>query len=136
MSSSPWIRLGLDLPLRSWRDHLDVLHTTYTAPLWSRCPTVITVHDITFATNREWFSDRDLRVLSRGVPWSIDRAARVITVSDVCRQQIIDHFGVPADQVVRVYNGPGRQPSESALPMPAQQCRSLALTQRESTSWR
>ena len=107
MSSSPWIRLGLDLPVRSWRDHLDVLHTTYTAPLWSRCPTVITVHDITFATNREWFSDRDLRVLSRGVPWSIDRAARVITVSDVCRQQIIDHFGVPADQVVRVYNGPG-----------------------------
>lgn len=106
-SASPWIRLGLDLPVRSWRDHIDVLHMTYTAPLWTLCPTVVTVHDISFATNPEWFSDRDLRVLSRAVPWSMARAARVITVSDVCRLQIIEHFGVPPERVVRIYNGPG-----------------------------
>ena len=107
LSSSSWVRLGLDLPVRSWRDGIGVLHTTYTAPLWTRCPTVITVHDISFATNPEWFSDRDLRVLSRTVPWSINRAERVITVSDLCRRQIIEHFRVPSDHVVRVYNGPG-----------------------------
>src|SRR5207249_10585338 len=107
LSTSPWIRLGIDLPARSWRDQVDVLHVTYTAPLWSSCPIVITVHDISFATNPEWFSERDRRVLSTAVPWSMNRAARVITVSDLCRRQIIEHFGVGSDRVVRIYNGPG-----------------------------
>jgi len=107
LSGSPWLRLGVDLPFRSWSEHLDVLHVTYVAPVLSRCPIVLTVHDITFATNPEWFSARDLRVLSRAVPWSIRRAARVITVSEVCRQQIIERFGVPADRVVCVHNAAG-----------------------------
>jgi glycosyltransferase involved in cell wall biosynthesis len=107
LSRSPWLRLGIDLPFRSWSDHLDVLHVTYAAPVFSRCPIVLTVHDITFATNPEWFSARDLRVLSRAVPWSIRRAARVITVSEVCRQQIIERFGVPPDRVVCVHNAAG-----------------------------
>ena len=114
LSRSPWLRLGIDLPVRSWMDHLDVLHVTYVAPVLSHCPIVLTVHDITFATNPEWFSARDLRVLSRAVPWSIRRAARVITVSEVCRRQIIERFGVPADQVVCIPNaaGPAAQPIE------------------------
>src|SRR5712691_6222585 len=107
LSRSPWLRLGIDLPLRSWSDHLDVLHVTYVAPVFSKCPIVLTVHDITFATNPEWFSARDLRVLSRAVPWSVRRAARVITVSEVCRGQIIEYFGVPADRVVCIHNAPG-----------------------------
>jgi len=106
-SRSPWLRLGIDLPVRSWCDGLDVLHMTYVAPAWSRCPVVLTVHDITFATNPEWFSARDLRVLSNAVPWSMRRAARVITVSEVCRRQIIEHFGVPADRVACIHNAPG-----------------------------
>jgi len=107
LSRSPWLRLGIDLPFRSWSDHLDVLHVTYVAPVLSRCPIVLTVHDITFATNPEWFSTRDLRVLSVAVPWSIRRAARVITVSEVCRQQIIERFGTRADRVVCVHNAAG-----------------------------
>lgn len=106
-SGNPWLRLGFDLPLKSWREHLDVLHVTYVAPVLARCPIVLTVHDITFATNPEWFSARDLRVLSRAVPWSVKRAARVITVSEVCRRQIIDRYGVPDDRVVTVPNAAG-----------------------------
>jgi glycosyltransferase involved in cell wall biosynthesis len=107
LSSNPWLRLGIDLPVRSWSDGLDVLHMTYVAPAWSRCPIVLTVHDITFATNPEWFSARDLRVLSSAVPWSMRRAAKVITVSEVCRRQIIEHFRVPADRVVCIHDAPG-----------------------------
>lgn len=103
-----WTRLGIELPLRSWTDHLDLMHTTYTAPVWARCPVVLTVHDISFTDHPEWFSARDHRVLSRTVPWSIKRAARVITVSDLCAKQIVETYRVPAEKVVRVYNGPGR----------------------------
>src|SRR5690242_16266160 len=58
-SGNSWIRLGLELPLRSWSDRLDVLHTTYVAPIWSKPPTVLTVHDVSFASHPEWFSSRD-----------------------------------------------------------------------------
>src|SRR6202007_2596985 len=83
------------------------LHVPYSAPAWSRCPVVLTVHDISFVDHPEWFSNRDMRVLSNTVPWSIRRAARVITVSELCRQQIIERFSVPGEKVVSIYNGPG-----------------------------
>jgi len=104
---SAWIRLAADLPMRTVRDGLDVLHTTYTIPLWARCPTVVTVHDISFAFHPEWFSARDLRVLSRSVPWSIRRAARVITVSETSRAQIIERYGVAPQKIVCVPCAPG-----------------------------
>jgi glycosyltransferase involved in cell wall biosynthesis len=124
VSQSPWTRLGLDLPLRSVRDGIDVLHTTYTAPVWARCPIVLTVHDISFESHPEWFSTRDLRVLKRTVPWSIQRAARVITVSDVCRREIIERYQVPEEKVVRVYNAAG--PASQSL-TDSERRRELAL---------
>src|SRR5438477_388022 len=41
--TSSWSRLTLDLPVRTWLDATDVFHTTYTAPLWSSCPVILTV---------------------------------------------------------------------------------------------
>ena len=112
VTQSPWVRLTVDLPARSVADNLDVLHTTYTAPLWARCPLVVTVHDISFVSHPEWFSRRDLRVLSRTVPWSMRSAKRVITVSELCRAEIIEHYGVPAEKVACVPNaaGPAAEP--------------------------
>jgi glycosyltransferase involved in cell wall biosynthesis len=112
VTPSPWIRLAVDLPARSIRDRLDVLHTTYTAPLWAKCPLVLTVHDISYVAHPEWFSPRDLRVLSRTVPWSMRKAERVITVSDLCRAEIIEHYRLPREKVVCIPNaaGPAAQP--------------------------
>src|SRR5712664_701133 len=113
LRGSPWTRLTVDLPVRSWNDRLDVMHITYAAPVWSRCPVVLTVHDICYTSHPEWFSARDLSVLSATVPWSIRRAARVITVSDLCRTEIIERYRVPEEKVVRVYNAAG--PAAQAL---------------------
>jgi glycosyltransferase involved in cell wall biosynthesis len=107
LGESSWVRLGVELPARSWTDRLALLHVTYSSPAWSRCPVVLTVHDISFVDHPEWFATRDLRVLSSTVPWSLRRAARVITVSELCRQQIIERFSVPGEKVVTIYNGPG-----------------------------
>src|SRR5260370_19947280 len=86
---------------------------------------VLPVHDITFATNPEWFSDRDIRVLSRVVPWSVRRAARVVTVSETCRAQIIEHFGVSADRVVSIPNASG--PAANAIDSDAARKEIVAL---------
>lgn len=112
LTGQPFARLGLELPIRSLRERLDVLHVTYGAPAWSAAPIVVTVHDICYATNPEWFSTRDLRVLSTLVPWSIRRAAHVITDSESARGQIMERYSVPAEKIssIPIGPGPGAQP--------------------------
>jgi glycosyltransferase involved in cell wall biosynthesis len=107
LTANPLVRLGIELPLRSAGRRLDLLHMTYAAPLWSAAPLVLTVHDICYATNPEWFSTRDLRVLSAMVPRSIRKAAHVITVSQDARNQIIDRYRVPEAKITAIHNGPG-----------------------------
>jgi glycosyltransferase involved in cell wall biosynthesis len=107
LTASPYVRLGAELPVRSLAQRLDVLHMTYAAPAWSAAPIVLTVHDICYATNPEWFSPRDLRVLSSVVPRSIRLAAHVITDSESARRQIIDYYHVPEDKISNITIGPG-----------------------------
>jgi glycosyltransferase involved in cell wall biosynthesis len=107
LTASPYVRLGGELPLRSLAQRLDLLHMTYAAPAWSAAPIVLTVHDICYVTNPEWFSPRDARVLSSVVPRSIGLAAQVITDSDSARRQIIEHYHVPDDKITAIRIGPG-----------------------------
>jgi glycosyltransferase involved in cell wall biosynthesis len=115
-TGSSLLRLTADLPVRAARERLDLLHTTYAAPLLAPCPVVVTVHDISFTSHPEWFSARDLRVLSMTVPWSMRRAARIVTVSELCRTEIIERYGVPEKSVVTIPNaaGPAAQPLPEA----------------------
>jgi glycosyltransferase involved in cell wall biosynthesis len=106
-SASPWIRLTVGFASYAVRDSLAVLHVTYTAPVWVPCPIVLTVHDISYEAHPEWFSPRDLRVLSTTVPLSIRKARQVITVSELCRTEIIEQYRVPAEKVVSIPNAAG-----------------------------
>ena len=107
LTGNPYVRLGIELPLRSLGQRLDILHVTYAAPVWSAAPLVLTVHDICYATNPEWFSPRDLRVLTANVPRSIRKAAHVITDSQSARSQIIEHYQVPEAKITAIPIGPG-----------------------------
>lgn len=107
LTANPYVRLGVELPLRSLGKGLDLLHMTYASPAWSAVPVVLTVHDICYATNPEWFSARDVRVLSAVVPRSIGKAAHVITVSRSARDQIVERFHVPEAKISVIPNGPG-----------------------------
>jgi len=107
LTGNPYVRLGIELPLRSLGERLDVIHMTYAAPAWSAAPIVLTVHDICYATNPEWFSARDLRVLSNIVPRSIRKATHVITDSQDARRQIIEQYQVPESKISAIRIGPG-----------------------------
>jgi glycosyltransferase involved in cell wall biosynthesis len=107
ITGNPLVRLGAELPARSLTQRLDVLHMTYGAPVWSAAPIVLTVHDICYATNPEWFSPRDLRVLSTVVPRSIRMAAHVITDSDSARGEIIHQYHVPEEKISSIPIGAG-----------------------------
>ncbi len=125
---NPMVRLGAELPLRSAREHLDVLHMTYAAPVWSAAPIVLTVHDICYATNPEWFSSRDLRILSSMVPRSIRKAAHVITDSEDARSQIIQRYAVPEAKISMIPIGPGAGAEPITLEASRQELSGLEIT--------
>jgi len=77
----------------------------YTCPLWCRVPTVLVIHDVSFAAHPEWFSWREglrRRALTR---LSARRAARVITDAEFSRQEITRLLGIPAGRVEVIHLG-------------------------------
>jgi glycosyltransferase involved in cell wall biosynthesis len=89
----------------------DVLFSpAYTGPLLSRVPMVVAIHDVSFAAHPEWFSWREglrRRMVTR---LSARKAARVITISDFSKQEIVRHLGVPQSKVEVIYTGVTRIP--------------------------
>jgi glycosyltransferase involved in cell wall biosynthesis len=77
----------------------------YTAPLALGVPLAVTIHDVSFAAHPEWFSRREglrRRVLTR---LSARRAARVLTVSDFSKREIVRHLGIDQAKVEVIYHG-------------------------------
>ena len=83
------------LPAVAAKDHLDVLFAPgYTAPLLRTAPTVVAIHDLSFAAHPEWFGVREgirRRWLSRQ---SAERARAVITISEFSRRELTEQFGL------------------------------------------
>src|SRR3954469_7544682 len=81
-------------------DHLDVWFApAYTAPLNSTPPTVVAIHDVSFAAHPEWFRVREgarRRWLTRQ---SAHRAYSVITISTFSKRELIDRLDVPAEKI-------------------------------------
>jgi glycosyltransferase involved in cell wall biosynthesis len=98
------------------RDRPDVFFAPgYSAPLLGGVPFVVVIHDVSFIAHPEWFGWREgtrRRVLAR---WSATRAARVVTVSQFSRDEIVRHLDLPAAQIRVVHHGidvPRARPTE------------------------
>ena len=96
----------LSLPKATKQDRLEVFFAPgYTAPLLLNTPTVVLIHDISFAAHPEWFRWREgvrRRWLTRK---SSQHATFVLTVSEAARREIISHFGLPENRVRCIYPG-------------------------------
>lgn len=108
---SPWRRiLWEQTRLAGLTRRLDLLHgLAFAAPLAAACPTVITVHDLSFLRFPTAFRPFNRIYLSLFTRWSTRRAARVIAVSESTRQDVISLCDVPAERVVTVPNGVSEQ---------------------------
>ena len=106
------------LPAVANADGIDVFFApAYSAPLRLRSPHVVTIHDVSFVAHPEWFRWRDgvrRRWLTRH---AVARAHAVITVSRFSRQEVLQHYDVPAGRVRVVRSGAGYgQPLAPAAP--------------------
>jgi glycosyltransferase involved in cell wall biosynthesis len=98
-----WTLSALPRALR--RDRADLVHVQYTAPLRSPCPVVTTVHDISFRLYPHWFPRRHRLLLNLTVPPTMRRAARVITVSESSRRDILRVYHLPPEKVAAIRHG-------------------------------
>ena len=60
---------------------------------------IVVIHDLGYLEVPETMTPRLRRYLTRFVPKSIKRASAVVAVSSSTKQQIIDHYGTPADKI-------------------------------------
>ena len=90
----------VQLPRAAAADHLDVFFAPqYSAPLALKTPTVVAIHDVSFAAHPEWYRMREgarLRWLSRQ---SAGNARTVITISEFSRGEIVELLGVPEARI-------------------------------------
>lgn len=99
-----WEQFTLPGLVRSAR--ADVLFSpAYTAPLRAPAPTVVTIHDVSFAAHPEWFRWREgvrRRTLTR---MAAERASRVLAVSEFSKREIVTHLGIDERKIDVIYSG-------------------------------
>jgi glycosyltransferase involved in cell wall biosynthesis len=103
-----WERV--QMPWRIRRDRLDVYHGTYNTlppqvPLWRGPPMVVTLHDVIVTYWPDDLQDPFVQY-ARAVTRRVVRdAARILTVSEWSRRDILERFGCDPAKVKVTYNG-------------------------------
>lgn len=107
-SGSPWQRricweqhylpaLLEDTPIHALHAPVYVLPLPYTFP--RPIKTVVTVHDVIYRIRPEDYSPDALAYLNLYVPLSLKVADHIIAVSECCKRDVIEHFGVDEEKI-------------------------------------
>jgi len=102
---TPLVRIPFSLPLALARFPVDVLHVQYIAPPVCPIPVVNMVHDLAAIHYPQFFNKREHLRNRFLLPLNIRRAAKVLTVSEYCKNDIVKTYGVHPDKVVVTYPG-------------------------------
>ncbi|HEX9425239.1 MAG TPA: glycosyltransferase family 1 protein, partial [Pyrinomonadaceae bacterium] len=96
---SPLIRIPLTLSAELRRNPVDVLHVQFTAPPFSPCPVVVSIHDLSFEHLPQTFKWRSRKQLRITVRRSARQAAQVIALSEHARSDIISTYSINPENV-------------------------------------
>ncbi len=104
--ASNYRRVAVSLPARLRADRPALYHGNYVLPPGLSCPGVLTVHDSSYRFAPELMPRADALAFGRFVPWSLRRAARVVTVSEHARRDVLASVaGLDPSHVVTIPNG-------------------------------
>jgi len=121
-AGTSWEQLTLPLALR--RDRPDVLFApAYTAPIATRVPVALTLHDLSFVAHPEWFPRRSglrRRLLAR---LAARRARVVITDAEFSKGELVRLLKVPPAKVRVIPLGVTAPAAGTASLPPGQECR-------------
>jgi glycosyltransferase involved in cell wall biosynthesis len=99
---TPLIRIPLILSAELRRHPVDVLHVQFTAPPFSPCPVVVSIHDLSFEHLPQTFRWRSRKQLRITVRRSAREASQVIALSEHARKDIIDTYRIPPEKVTAI----------------------------------
>lgn len=99
---TPLIRIPLTLSAELRKHPVDVLHVQFTAPPFCPCPVVVSIHDLSFEHLPHTFKRRSRTQLRLTVRHSAKRAARILTLSEHTRRDVIDTYGIAPDRITAI----------------------------------
>src|ERR1044072_8618019 len=99
---TPLIRIPLTLSAELRKHPVDVLHVQFTAPPFCPCPVVVSIHDLSFEHLPQTFNRRSRTQLRLTVRHSARRAARILSLSEHTRHDVIDTYGIDAEKVTAI----------------------------------
>jgi glycosyltransferase involved in cell wall biosynthesis len=99
---TPLVRIPLTLSAELRRNPVDVLHVQFTSPPFPPCPVVVSIHDLSFEHLPLTFKRRSRMQLRLTVRESARKAARILTLSENVRQDIIDTYGIAPERVTTI----------------------------------
>lgn len=110
------IRIPFSFPLELLRIKAHVAHFQYVAPLICPCPTVVTVHDISYEFFPDFFHPIDRKRMQVLIPFSMKKAALILTISEFSKQSIIDKYRLRPERIQVIYCGvsPAFRPLEGS----------------------
>ena len=115
-------RMTVGMPRFLERVEPALVHFLYMAPpVYRGAPVVLTVHDLSFATERDLMDPFDRTVFRTFVPRSLRRAARVLVGSHWTRERIADRYRIAPEKIVvtpygvdPVFTPQGRRPNDGS----------------------
>jgi glycosyltransferase involved in cell wall biosynthesis len=102
---TPLVRVPVALAFELRLRPVDLLHVQYTAPPFCPAPVVVTIHDLAFEHLPETFTRRGSFQLKLTVRRTAKKAARIATVSEYSRQDLIRTYKLPPEKIVVTHNG-------------------------------
>jgi glycosyltransferase involved in cell wall biosynthesis len=99
------LRMAWTLPRALRRLGADLAHMQHALPLRSRCPCVVTVHDVSFARQSDVMGWKDRTTFRIVVPRAVRHARCVLTVSERTKEDIVELYHVAPERIVVTPNG-------------------------------
>jgi glycosyltransferase involved in cell wall biosynthesis len=100
-----WFAVGLPMYIK--QSKVDLFHgTNYEVPIWSRCPSVLTIHDLSLLLYPETHQKRLVNRARLRLPLMARRASLIITPSESVKREVCEHLRIESSRVFAIAEAP------------------------------
>ena len=99
------LRLVLQIPWLVYKNSIKIVHSTYIAPLFHVCKSVVTIHDLSFKKYPQFYSFKDSFIFNVLLPISLKNADAIIVPSIFTKKELIKYYPSYKNKIFTIYYG-------------------------------